>query len=284
MKAVIIGKNGQVAFELIDTCPAHISAVAYGRSDIDVLDIASIQTVVEKEQPDVIINSSAYTAVDKAETEQDAAFALNRDVVANLATIAKANNIRLLHISTDFVFDGTQSTPYKTDDKPNPINVYGASKLAGEKAIQKIYPENSAIVRTSWVYSSHGNNFVKTMLRLMAEKESLNVVSDQIGSPTYAKGFAEYLWQLAEQDSIEPIYHYSDLGVASWYDFAVAIQEIAFEVGMLTKKIPISPIPASQYPTPAQRPAFSLMAKPHGIEKTHWRTKLEFMLESLCKG
>ncbi|HAS6349115.1 TPA: dTDP-4-dehydrorhamnose reductase [Vibrio vulnificus] len=284
MKAVIIGKKGQVAFELIDTCPAHISAVAYGRSDIDVLDIASIQAVVEKEQPDVIINASAYTAVDKAETEQEAAFALNRDAVANIAIIAKANNIRLLHISTDFVFDGTQSTPYKTDDKPNPINVYGASKLAGELAIQEIYPENAAIVRTSWVYSRHGNNFVKTMLRLMVEKDALNVVSDQIGSPTYAKGLAEYLWHLVEQDTLQALYHYSDLGVASWFDFAVAIQEIAIELGLLSKKIPISPIPASQYPTPAKRPAFSLMDKQYTGEMLHWRTKLEYMLESLCKS
>lgn len=281
MKALVIGKNGQVAYELLATCPSHISAVAYGRNDIDILDIASVQAVVEKEQPGVIINASAYTAVDKAETEKEAAFAINGDAVANLATISKANNIRLLHISTDFVFDGTQSTPYTTDDKPNPINVYGASKLAGESAIQEIYPENAAIVRTSWVYSSHGNNFVKTMLRLMAEKDALNVVSDQIGSPTYAKGLAEYLWRLAEQDTLELIQHYSDLGVASWYDFAVTIQEVALEKGLLTKSISISPIPASQYPTPAIRPQYSVMGKDHNHVQLHWKFHLEDMLEHL---
>ncbi|MFY8349599.1 dTDP-4-dehydrorhamnose reductase [Pseudoalteromonas sp. SSM20] len=281
MRALIIGKSGQVANELLATCPSHISVVAYGRGDIDVLDIASIQAVVENVQADIIINASAYTAVDKAETEQDAAFELNRDAVANLATIAKANNIRLLHISTDFVFDGTQSTPYKTDDKPNPINVYGASKLAGELAIQEIYPENAAIVRTSWVYSSHGNNFVKTMLRLMAEKDALNIVSDQIGSPTYAKGLAEYLWRLAEQDTMQLIQHYSDLGVASWYDFAVAIQEIALEKGLLTKPIEILPIPASQYPTPASRPAFSVMEKTYPKLAKHWRFNLESMINEI---
>ncbi|AIY65436.1 dTDP-4-dehydrorhamnose reductase [Pseudoalteromonas piratica] len=281
MKALVIGKSGQVAYELLATCPAHISAVAYGRSDIDILDITSVQAVVEKEQPDVIINASAYTAVDKAETDKDAAFAINGDAVANLANVAKQQKIRLLHISTDFVFDGTQSTPYKVDDRPNPINMYGASKLAGELAIQEIYPENAAIVRTSWVYSSHGNNFVKTMLRLMAEKDALNVVSDQIGSPTYAKGLAEYLWRLAEQDTLELIQHYSDLGVASWYDFAVAIQEIALGKGLLTKSIPISTIPASQYPTPAKRPAFSLMDKHNMAIGVHWRKQLSVMLRML---
>jgi len=152
--------------------------------------------------------------------------------------------------------------------------VYGASKLAGELAIKAHCPTNSAIVRTSWVYSSHGNNFVKTMLRLMAEKDELNVVSDQIGCPTNANSLAKYLWQLAEQDTLEPIYHYSDLGVASWYDFAVAIQSIALEQGILSKKIVIHPIPSSDYPTPAMRPFFGLLAAIEG-SREHWITSLK---------
>ncbi|AOT09690.1 dTDP-4-dehydrorhamnose reductase [Pseudoalteromonas luteoviolacea] len=284
MKTLVIGKNGQVAHELLATCPAQITAIAYGRSDIDILDVTSVQAVVEKEQPDVIINASAYTAVDKAESDQDSAFAINGDAVANLAQVAKKQGIRLIHISTDFVFDGQQSRPYKTDDTPNPINIYGASKLAGEKAIQEIYPENSAIVRTSWVYSCHGNNFVKTMLKLLAEREALNVVCDQVGSPTYAKGLAEYLWKLVSIDTLEPMQHYSDLGAASWYDFAVAIQEIGFEQGLLSQKIPVAPIPAVSYPTPAHRPQFSLLEKPQCGDLLHWRTALKGMLESLCKS
>lgn len=276
MNALIIGKNGQVAWELQQTCPEHITAKAFGRDDIDITDPASIEAIVSSLQPTVIINAAAYTAVDKAESDKENAYLINGTAVEYLAKAAQQYGIRLIHISTDFVFDGSKNMPYTLNDTPNPINVYGASKLAGEQAIAEYCPENSAIVRTSWVYSSHGNNFVKTMLRLMAEKDELNVVSDQIGSPTNAKGLAQFLWQLVEQENLEPIYHYSDLGVASWYDFAVAIQEIAYEAGKLKKKIPIRPIPASSYPTPAKRPVFSLMLP--SIETMHWRECLKSYL------
>lgn len=272
MNVLIIGKNGQVAWELQQTCPSHITAHAYGRNEIDITDPQSIEQVITKINPAVIINASAYTAVDKAESEQDEAYLINATAVELLGKAATKHSICLLHISTDFVFDGAKNTPYTVDDKTNPINVYGASKLAGEQAIKAYCPVNSAIVRTSWVYSSHGNNFVKTMLRLMAEKERLSVVSDQIGCPTNAKGLAKYLWQLAERETLDPIYHYSDLGVASWYDFAIAIQDIAFEQGKLEKKIPIQPIPSSDYPTPAVRPVFSLMQQTG--TRSYWRDEL----------
>ncbi|MBE0349638.1 dTDP-4-dehydrorhamnose reductase [Pseudoalteromonas lipolytica] len=276
MKVLIIGKNGQVAWELQQTCPSHIHAKAFGRENIDITNPNSIEAVISTFQPAVIINAAAYTAVDKAESDKDNAYLINATAVEYLAKAAHKHSIRFIHISTDFVFDGSKNKPYTVSDKANPINVYGASKLAGEQAIAKYCPENSAIVRTSWVYSSHGNNFVKTMLRLMAEKDELNVVSDQIGCPTNARGLARFLWQLAVLESLEPIYHYSDLGVASWYDFAVAIQEIAYDAGKLEKKIPIKPIPASNYPTPAKRPVFSLMLK--GDNGVHWREYLSSML------
>ena len=273
MNALIIGKSGQVAWELQQTCPEHINAKAFGRDDIDITDLANIEKVLSTFKPDIIINASAYTAVDKAESDKENAYLINGTAVEYLAKAAKQHGIRLIHISTDFVFDGSKNTPYTVNDIPNPINVYGASKLAGEHAIAKYCPDNSTIVRTSWVYSSHGNNFVKTMLRLMAEKDELNVVSDQIGCPTNAKGLAQFLWQLAEQESLEPIYHYSDLGVASWYDFEIAIQEIAYATGKLTTEIPIKPIPSSKYPTPAKRPSFSLLTPcPHAV---HWRERLK---------
>lgn len=276
MKALIVGKNGQVAWELQQTCPAHVQAKAVGREDIDITNPKSIEAALDAFKPDVIINAAAYTAVDKAESDKDNAYLINATAVEYLAKAAKQHGIRLIHISTDFVFDGTNNTPYHVDDTPNPINVYGASKLAGEKAVLEYYPENSAIVRTSWVYSSHGNNFVKTMLRLMAEKDELNVVSDQIGCPTNAKGLAQFLWQLVEQESLNPIYHYSDLGVASWYDFAIAIQEIALAKGLLEKKIPIKPIASALYPTPAKRPTYSLMQLSQNGK--HWRLKLQEVL------
>ncbi|TMP78763.1 dTDP-4-dehydrorhamnose reductase [Pseudoalteromonas phenolica] len=279
MNALIVGKNGQVAWELMQTCPEHINAVALGRGDIDITSQENIESAIVAHKPSVIINASAYTAVDKAESDQENAYLINATAVEFLAKAACKHNIRLLHISTDFVFDGSKNTPYQVDDKTNPINVYGASKLAGEEAIKQNYPQNSSIVRTSWVYSSHGNNFVKTMLRLMSEKETLNVVSDQIGCPTNASGLAKYLWQLAEQESLDQVYHYSDLGVASWYDFAVAIQDIAFEKGLLEKKISIQPIPASAYPTPAKRPSFSLMYKKvSSTHDKHWHASLACML------
>lgn len=281
MNALIIGKSGQVAWELQQTCPEHIAAKAFGRDDIDITDPASIEAIVSSLQPTVIINAAAYTAVDKAESDKENAYLINGTAVEYLAKVAKQHGIRLIHISTDFVFDGSKNTPYTVSDTPNPINVYGASKLAGEQAIAKYCPDNSAIVRTSWVYSSHGNNFVKTMLRLMAEKNELNIVSDQIGCPTNAKGLAQFLWQLAEQESLEQIYNYSDLGVASWYDFATAIQGIAFEKGKLQRKIPIKPISSAQYPTPAKRPVFSLMKHRESSEQSHWVTSLAQVMEHL---
>ncbi|MCC9661803.1 dTDP-4-dehydrorhamnose reductase [Pseudoalteromonas sp. MB41] len=274
MKALIIGKNGQVAWELQQTCPSNINAKAFGRENIDITNPTSIETVIKVFQPAVIINAAAYTAVDKAESDKDNAYLINATAVEHLAKAAHKHSIRFIHISTDFVFDGCKNTPYSVDDIPNPINVYGASKLVGEQAITKYCPENSAIVRTSWVYSNHGNNFVKTMLRLMVEKDELNVVNDQIGSPTNAKGLAQFLWQLVEQENLEPIYHYSDLGVASWYDFAVAIQEIAYEAGKLENKISIKPISSNSYPTPAKRPVFSLMQHSKNLNQLHWRASL----------
>lgn len=274
MDVLIIGKNGQVAWELQQSCPSHITAHALGRNEIDITDPQSIELVIKKLRPVVIINASAYTAVDKAESDQDEAYLINATAVEYLAKAASQHGIRLLHISTDFVFDGKKNTPYKVDDQTNPVNVYGASKLAGERAIKTHCPTDSAIVRTSWVYSSHGNNFVKTMLRLMAEKDEINVVSDQIGCPTNANGLARFLWQLAEQESLEPIYHYSDLGVSSWYDFAVAIQEIAFELKILPKKIVIHSIQSSDYPTHATRPVFTLLAVVE-CSRQHWVTSLK---------
>ncbi|ASD68104.1 dTDP-4-dehydrorhamnose reductase [Pseudoalteromonas piscicida] len=277
MDVLIIGKSGQVAWELMQTCPDHITAMALGRNDIDITSAKSIENAIVEYNPTAIINASAYTAVDKAESDTENAYLINATAVELLAKSAHTHGIRLLHISTDFVFDGNQNRAYQVDDQTNPINVYGASKLAGEEAIKKYHTHNSTVVRTSWVYSSHGNNFVKTMLRLMSEKEELNIVSDQIGCPTNAKGLAKYLWTLAEHNNLSAVYHYSDLGIASWYDFAVAIQELSFELGLLEKKISINPIPSSAYPTPAKRPSFGLLK----VEKSeqHWQLGLRETLK-----
>lgn len=283
MKVLIIGKSGQLASELIDTKPNRIEVLALGRENIEIESINSISEQIAKFNPSVVVNASAYTAVDKAETDSDAAYAINFSAVENIAKVCKSNNIRLIHVSTDFVFDGKKNSAYKTSDKTHPISVYGASKLAGEKAIFENHPEDSAIVRTSWLYSGYGNNFVKTMLRLMAAKDSLNVVADQVGCPTYAKELACFIWKLTSQEVIKPLYNWSDLGVASWYDFAVAIQDIAIECDILNKKIPIKAISSQEYPTPAKRPQFSLLDSTESYQiypANHWREQLKIMMSN----
>lgn len=278
IKAVIIGKSGQLAKALITELPENVQCLSLGRNDVDITSYSALSAKISQFTPHVIINASAYTAVDKAETDIDAAYALNETAVNMLATIAKENNCRFLHVSTDFVFDGESNLAYDVASSTNPCSVYGASKLAGELAIGNVYPENSAIIRTSWLYSAFGNNFVKTMLRLMTEKETLGVVADQIGCPTNAKGLAQFLWLLANQDEVNLLYHWSDAGVASWYDFAVAIQTLGLKHGLLDKKIAISAIASSAYPTPAKRPTFSLLnsSASHLIMKpSYWQEQLE---------
>lgn len=282
--ALVIGKSGQVANELLQTKLNDYQVIALGRNDIDITDITSVEKAIAEYKPDVVINASAYTAVDNAESDSDNAYLINSEAVANLAQITKRNNVKFLHISTDFIFNGESNKAYLVDDKTDPQGVYGASKLAGEEAIKDIYPDGSTIVRTSWVYSTFGNNFVKTMLRLMAEKEELGIVADQIGCPTYAKGLAEFLWELVSIEKPDLIYHWSDAGVASWYDFAVAIQNAGFDKGLLNKKIPLKGIPSSAYPTPAKRPAFSLLdaSTSDSIKKrVHWSEHLEQCLAKL---
>jgi dTDP-4-dehydrorhamnose reductase len=287
MKAVIIGKSGQLAQELVAVLPECIEYLSLGRNDTDITNYDELSEKIGLFQPNVIINASAYTAVDKAEADIDSAYLINDKAVEIMAKIAKENNCRFIHVSTDFVFDGESNLAYEVGCIPNPNSVYGASKLAGELTIKKTYPENSVIVRTSWVYSTFGNNFVKTMLRLMKEKEQLGVVADQIGCPTNAKGLAQFLWLLASKHTIDQVYHWSDAGVASWYDFAVAIHELGLKHGLLDRKIPISAILTSEYPTPAKRPKFSLLNTASSMtimKNDHWMTNLENCMMVLARA
>ncbi len=285
MKVLITGKNGQLGCELQNTAPAGMELFVFGSSELDITDQQAVQQLVQKIQPNIVINAAAYTAVDKAESDSDAAYAVNAKGPEYLALACKEIGARLIQVSTDFVFDANKNTPYQVSDTTNPMGVYGASKLAGEHAIKQFYPDNSVIIRTSWVYSASGNNFVKTMLRLMAEKPELGIVSDQLGSPTWAKGLASACWGFAQNNQLG-IHHYSDLGVASWYDFAVGIQDLAIEKGLLQSAINIKPIKAAAYPTPAKRPPYSVMDtdntyKALGIEGKHWRIALNEMLDEL---
>jgi len=283
-KILVTGANGQLGSEI------KVLAVNYPGFDFVFTDIADFPLDKTEEiianfnriQPDIVINCAAYTAVDKAEQDQETADAINHLAIATLASLCKDSGAKLVHISTDYVFDGTSPIAYKEDDKPNPKSVYGATKLAGEIACSQNCPE-SIIIRTAWVYSEFGNNFVKTMLRLMTERDSLSVVNDQIGSPTYAADLAQVILTILDSNKWEPgIYHYSNAGEISWYDFAMDIKAIAH------KSCEIKGIPASSYPTPAERPAYSLLDKSkiksvYGIVPVDYKTSLKIMMARLDK-
>ncbi len=255
--------------------------IALGRNALDITDPDAVTDILRRHAPILIINAAAYTAVDRAESEPSAAYAVNAAGAEHLARAAQQTGARLIQISTDFVFDGTQSTPYKPNDTPRPLCVYGASKAEGEARVRRVLGEDALIVRTSWVYAREGRNFVNTMLGLMRTKPALTVVSDQIGTPTWAVSLARFLWTAAAQPAINGTYHYSDAGVASRYDFAVAIQEEALAAGLLDKAIPIVPIASEDYPRPAHRPPFSVLEKRAttqalGAGLVHWRAALRW--------
>lgn len=287
MNIVIIGKSGQLAFELSrELDNGSHSVVLLGRDDIDITSVSSIEETLLPLSADVVINASAYTAVDKAEEDITTCNAINALAVEYLANYCKANSVFMVHVSTDYVFNGHKGSPYLPDDPIEPQGVYGKSKAEGEKALLEILPEASCLIRTAWVYSSHGNNFVKTMLRLMADKPQLAVIDDQVGTPTWAKGLAEACVSAAENRT-KGVFHWTDEGIASWYDFALAIQELGVEKGLLSNVIPVLPIPSSQYPTPAKRPHYSVLDKQTAREAfaackpTHWRKQLAAMLDEL---
>jgi dTDP-4-dehydrorhamnose reductase len=274
---LVTGSNGQLGSEIKALASKHTNYnfLCTDIEDLDICNYKDVATFIEANQVNAIINCAAYTAVDKAEEEATLANNINNLAVANFAQIAKDNNIKLVHISTDYVFDGTNHKPYLETDTPNPKSVYGKTKLAGEQAMQRINPANSIIIRTSWVYSSYGNNFVKTMLRLGKDRDEIYVVADQIGTPTNAADLAQAIVSTLpklKNEDVE-VFHYSNEGVCSWYDFAKAIFEIK---GVAIK---VNPIESAQYPTPAKRPFYSVLSKSlikesYDIEIPYWKDSL----------
>lgn len=280
---LVAGANGQVGSELQTLSRDYADHFYF--TDKDTLDIADqdqIDEFIRHNAIDVIINAAAYTAVDRAEEDEENADKVNHLAVKYLAQVAKAQSISLIHISTDYVFDGKNYKPYVEEDPVNPQSVYGRTKLDGEKAMREIDPANSIIIRTSWVYSSFGANFVKTMLRLGKEREKLGVIFDQVGTPTYARDLARAVLQILPQIDNQhvEIYHYSNEGVCSWYDFALEIMERA------RIECRVDPIETTEYPTPAQRPHYSLLNKTkikkrYHLTIPHWKGSVRKCLEVL---
>ena len=288
---LVTGANGQLGREMqviATTYPAY-DFTFVTKEELPIDDIAAVKTYFAAHSIDVCVNCAAYTAVDKAETDIEKANAINGTAVGNLAALCKQYNVLFIHISTDYVFDGTAASPYQINHPVSPVNAYGASKLLGEELALKNYPA-AIIIRTSWVYSSFGNNFVKTMIRLMKDRDSLNVVADQEGCPTYAADLANAIMQIIEQPStilnnlLQPstIFHYSNKGAINWYQFAVAIKEIS------GSNCVVNPIPSSQYPTPAKRPGYSVMDTSKIVETfqiviPEWRDSLQRCMEILAQ-
>lgn len=284
---IVIGSNGQLGSEikaLSEGLP--IDFKFYDFPEIDITNRAMLLEIIKNDAPKVIVNCAAYTAVDKAETEKDAAFTVNATGVKNLTEVAEAVGAWLIHVSTDYVFDGTSHLPYVETDATNPQSVYGETKLQGEKNATSY--SKGIVIRTAWLYSTFGNNFVKTMLRLGNERESLNVVFDQIGTPTYAHDLAAAILAVADRvnatndTALAGIYHYSNEGVCSWYDFTHEI----FDLEKISCKL--SPIESKSYPTPAKRPHFSVLNKQKikatfGIEVPYWKDSLVECLNKLNK-
>ena len=285
MKVLVLGGGGQVANAVVAATPASCQTVVKSRSELDICDEKALMRTLADSGADWVVNGAAYTAVDRAEDDSLQAMAVNDTAVGAMAAAALTVGCRLLHLSTDFVFDGESSRAYQPNDRTNPLSVYGVSKLGGERHVLNA-DAAGIVLRTSWVYAATGRNFVLTMLRLMREKDSLSVVCDQIGAPTWAAGIGAAIWGLIEAGASGGVYHWTDLGVASWYDFAVAIQEEALLRGLLRRAVPITAISNAGYPTRARRPAFSVLDSSSTRERIntparHWRHNLRTMLDEL---
>lgn len=283
MKVLITGAGGQLGQELQATCPQEVDLTALERCQLDITNDDLVRRAFKEIRPELIVNAAAYTAVDRAEQEPDLAFAINGEGPCNLARGALEIGARLIHFSTDFVFSGEQGRPYQPDSGTDPQSVYGASKLTGENHVLQICDRSGLVVRTSWVYSRFGGNFVETMLRLMSEREEVSVVMDQIGTPTWTQSLARLVWASRLRPELNGLLHWTDAGVASWYDFAIAIQEEARALGLLGAPCRVLPVTTAEFPAAARRPSYSVLdataARNHlGLTGVHWRRQLRIML------
>ena len=299
MKVLLTGAAGQLGQALIASRPEGIELIATSRSGgdgllaLDLADAEACRAALQQHRPDWVLNGGAYTAVDKAESEPELAQAVNTGAPRTFAEALSSTGGRLLQLSTDFVFNGQRGTPYRPDQQRDPLGVYGSTKAAGEEAVEQVLGGSgrAVILRTSWVMGPVGRNFALTMLRLHREREQISVVADQVGCPTSTLGLAQACWRAVERVSVQPgqldlIHHWSDAGAASWYDVAVAIGELGKELGLLERAAQVAPITTADYPTPAQRPSYSLLdctatRRALDLQPLHWRQALHRVLEAV---
>jgi dTDP-4-dehydrorhamnose reductase len=284
VRVLVTGAGGQLGRALLDAAPAGMALRARSHAELDVADRSAVEAEFADFAPELLINAAAYTRVDEAERAPEAAARANAEGPRVLAGACRSGGCWLTHVSTDFVFDGRQGHPYAPDARPNPLSVYGRTKHEGEIAVLAALPERSTVVRASWLYSTAGG-FAMRMLELMRSRPQLKVVSDQVGAPTHAAGLAGVLWALSTRRAAG-MWHWCDSGVASWYDFAVAIAEQAVLLGLLPGAPPVTPIGTADYPTPAPRPTYSVLDKRAtekllGLTAPHWRTALRATLAGL---
>ena len=287
MKTLVLGCNGQLGQSLANTAPKNADIIGLDLPELDISNAAAVLEICRETHPNVIVNAAAFTAVDLAESEYALATSVNVTGPRNIAAASSEIGARLIHISTDFVFDGTASTPYKPDAVANPLSVYGQTKRDGELAVLEETAGSAVVIRTAWLYSKVGGNFVKTMLRLMGERDELSVVADQFGSPTWANSLAAAVWAFATGPEHSGIFHWADAGKTSWQEFAIAIQEEAITLGLLEEAIPIRAIKTEDYPTAAIRPPYSVLDCSTSIDAirmqpAEWRTNLRQMLEGMA--
>ena len=286
MKTLVLGCNGQLGQSLADTVPDEVDIIGLDLPELDITDANAVLEICRETRPDVVVNAAAYTAVDQAESEPEIAASINVDGVRNIAAAAHDVGAKFIHISTDYVFDGESTKPYKPDDASNPLGVYGQTKREGELAALEETSGSAVVIRTAWLYSKTGSNFVKTMLRLMDERDELNVVADQFGTPTWADSLANAVWGFAHAPENSGIFHWTDGGKTSWHGFATAIQKEALSLGLLDKAIPLDAVGTKDYPTATWRPKYTVLdcSATHdaiNIQPANWQANLRQMLKGM---
>jgi len=289
MRVLITGGTGQLARALVAAAPEHWQVHSPGEVDLDITQPSMVREAFDRLQPELLINTAAYTAVDRAENEPDKAFSVNTEGARTLAEICAEAGARMLHLSTDFVFDGRKSSPYEPHDAPHPLSVYGSSKREGERQVLEVLGDNVVVLRTAWLYAAGSRNFVTSMLERMQNGKALKIVCDQVGTPTWTRTLADAIWRMARKPGLHGNWHFTDAGVASWYDFAVAIQEEALAVELLSQPVLIEPVRSEAFKTAATRPFYSVLDKTRtwealGIDPVHWRICLRGMLKEMAGG